>query len=358
MIGTNESPFAAIGFEQVHRDGQRMAVAAARARYHLAPDGRLTRAEDTALVLSDTYERAPANSPLLQVSDLVPFRPWADVTLIGQAYAPDRRQADAWMIGLRVGDQPTVYRVTGPREWKAVRAGGTDGFVLGAPMPCDNIAIDYRQASGGRVIGDPAGTCDPRNPIGTGLVHRKYTSPAFDYAAPTIEDPDAPIIDPFIQPEPVGFGPIPPSWQQRLQYAGTFNDGWLRHDHPRLPRDFSYRFYQVAHPRLIVRNYLSAGLRISAVNLARNIRQVDFHIPDEEPVARFQWVDGREVTARMNRDGVHLDLRNGPPWWVDITFRAWIEICPRFQKVDVIHADTRSANGLPTSGENGLGEAA
>lgn len=358
MIGKNESPFSAIGFEQVHRDGQRMAVVAARVRYKLTSSGRLTRDNTDALVLSDTYEHASANSPLLRVSDLVPFRPFADVTLIGKAHAPEGKEAAAWMIGLRVSDQPTVYRVTGPREWMAVSAGETDGFVLDAPKACKSIAIDYRQASGGRVIGDPAGNCDLRNPIGAGLVHRKYTSSAFRYVAPTIEDPEAPVTDAFAQPEPVGFGPIPPSWQQRLQYAGTFDDGWLRRDHPRLPRDFRYQFYQVAHPRLIFRKYFPAGLRISAVNLARDHRQVDFRLPDEEPLARFQWVDGREVTARMNRDGLHIDMRNEPPWTVDVTFRVWIEICPRFQKVDLIHADSRGAGGLPASGEFGLEEAA
>jgi hypothetical protein len=137
-----------------------------------------------------------------------------------------------------------------------------------------------------------------------------------------------------------------------------FDDGWLRRDHSHLPRDFRYRFYQVAHPKLIFRKYFPVGLRISAVNLARDHRQADCRLPDEEPLARFQWVDGREVIARMNWDGLHIDMRNEPPWTVDVTFRVGIEICPRFQKVDVIAADTRSAGGLPASGESGLEEAA
>ncbi|KIU27885.1 hypothetical protein SR39_27355 [Methylobacterium radiotolerans] len=64
------------------------------------------------------------------------------------------------------------------------------------------------------------------------------------------------------------------------------------------------------------------------------------------------------MTARMNRDGLHIDMRTEPPWTVDVTFRVWIEICPRFQKVDLIHADSRGAGGLPASGEFGLEEAA
>ena len=80
-------------------------------------------------------------------------------------------------------------------------------------------------------------------------------------------------------------------------------------------------------------------------------------MPDLEPYAHFQWIDGREVFARLNRDGLHIDLRGEPPWPVAIKFRGWIEACPRFLRVDAGFTDAAGAARLPVSREFGLAEA-
>ena len=103
--------------------------------------------------------------------------------------------------------------------------------------------------------------------------------------------------------------------------------------------------------------YLAAGAWIVLGRLTQGVDVVSFALPDLEPFAHFRWRDGREVIARMNRDGLHLDLRGPPPWRVAITFRAWVEICPRFHLLDLALTDAAGAATLPVSGEHGLEEA-
>ncbi|KMO31200.1 hypothetical protein VQ03_27590, partial [Methylobacterium tarhaniae] len=88
MLIRNETPFAAMGFGQLHRDGAPMAVLCVRAGYVLNPDGSLQLAADQAIVLNDVYEGDPLRTPLLRVGDLIPYKPAADVTLLGAAHAP------------------------------------------------------------------------------------------------------------------------------------------------------------------------------------------------------------------------------------------------------------------------------
>ena len=357
MLADNQSPFAAVGFEQVHRDGQRMAVAAVRACYTLHPDGRLTRAAESTLSLSDSFEGPPQTTPLIRTSDLVGFKPAADVTVRAKAHAPHGEPARFWTVGVRVGARSVVLGVHGARRWLPVGPETAPAFVLSDAEPALERPLDWCHAAGGRVIGDPRGDADARNPIGPGLIDARYTSARHAYDAPTIDSPAAPVIDPFARPEPQGFGAVPPSWAGRLRFAGTYDEAWKNGRAPRLPADFDYRFHNVAPAGLTVANYLPANERITLGRLTPGGGSLTFHLPDEEPYAVFKWVDGREVIARMNRDGLHVDLAGEPPWPVEITFRTWIEVCPRFQKLDLGITTAAGAADLPVAREHGLAEA-
>ena len=80
----------------------------------------------------------------------------------------------------------------------------------------------------------------------------------------------------------------------------------------------------------------------------------DFLLPDLVPVARFSFTDGREVTARLHLDGLHLDLREGLRF--DLTWRAWAPICPRFWRIELSLARLAEVRplGLPVSALEGL----
>ena len=354
MLKDNETPFQAIAFEQTHRDRRAMAVVTARACYELHPDGSLGLAARQSLVLSDVYAGPPHISPLLKTSDLVPFRPRADVTCLGQAHAPNGEPAASWTAGLRVGPLSSVVRVHGPRKWEPVANARAPQWRLTPAEKTAFAPLDYRVAAGGRVIGDPKGAADPRNPIGAGLIDPRVTSPYFAYDAPQVERDGEPLREIADRPEPAGFGPMPPVWQSRAPFFGTVDVQAVAAGGPRLPGDHDYRYWQSAAPALQVAGYLPAGVTVTLGRLTEGGGALSFDLPDHEPYALYTFRDDREVPVAMHRDGLHIDLSGPPPWPVDITFRCWMEMCPASHVVHLGLTDRAGSAGLPVSTVDGL----
>jgi hypothetical protein len=51
-------------------------------------------------------------------SDVAPFKPRADIALVGRAYAPTGKAVQATDVALRVGHVRKIIRVIGDRRWK------------------------------------------------------------------------------------------------------------------------------------------------------------------------------------------------------------------------------------------------
>lgn len=352
MLTDNNTPFAAIGFEQWHRDGATMAVCSVRGTYEVSPAGGMRLADKQDLVLADEFDGDPQKAPLVKPNDLVPYKPGTDVTFLGSGFAPHGQPAPMFNAAIQIMDFWKTVRLAGPRDWVAHEDAG---WVLSYPEAVASLPICYTLASGGRMIGDPDGTVDPRNPIGRNLIHGEFTPTGRDYPAAQIDSEEHPIRDWHSKPPlPQGFGPMSPWWQARQRFTGTYDDHWKEHVHPRLPKDFDYRFYNCAHPDLAFSGYLVAGDQIELINLSPNGRMA-LRLPDLTPFARFSFTDGREVTAVLNLDGVHIDFR-AKPLTMSITWRAWIEICPAFYRIDLeCVPETKLKDlSLPVAGEHGL----
>lgn len=351
MLHDNSTPLAAIGFEQLKPDGSPMAVIAARGSFEIV-EGVIRYAPTQELVLADVFEGDPQRTPLVRVGDLIPFKPAADVTVLGVIQSP--QAVELLRAGLRVTGRGAVLEkhllATGPRDWTH------DGqWRLGPVSAVERVPLDWRLATGGRVIGDPDGTVDPRNPIGAGVVHPDYTSEKLTLPAARIYAELAPLeATPTKPPRPEGMGPVAPWVAARAVHAGTYDQAWQDHHHPLLPLDFDYRFYQSAPEDLQVPGYLHPGDRVQAYGMLPDGALLDFHLPDLAPYATFSFTDGREVQAQLHLDGLHLDLRDGLRF--DLTWRAWAPICPSFWRID-LHLG-RSAEvaalGLPVSALEGL----
>jgi len=344
-----------MGFAQLHRDGPMMACLAVRASFDIQADGRLAVSDRQDLVLADEYAGDPHRTSMLKSSDIVPFKPATDVTLVGNAYAPHGRASVGWPVRLSVGDFALKLRVSGPRKWLPGLKGLRPSWKLGPAESIDSVPLDYRNAAGGRFIGDPDGDAERRNPIGPGMLHGDYTRYSKEFPAPQIDSDDAPIAGPYDAPEPQGFGPISPWWIQRQAFAGTYDDDWKANRHPRLPNDFDYRFYQVAHPKLIMTGYLKGDERITVEGCHYSNQRISFRLPGIAIVAEHSWDDGREVRTRLNLDGVHLDLRGELPQ-VDVTWRGWITRCPAYLSANINMVSLAEVETLPASDETGLVE--
>ena len=353
MLHDNNTPFAALAFDQWHPNGATMAVISARARITVGSDGQQFYDPDVELVLADEFAGDPHKTPLLMVNDLIPYKPGADVTLAATLQGVE--PVDALLGTVGVGARTATLRGTGARKWFYDKR-----WRLSDPDPIQSLDVCYTKASGGRIIGHPDGEVDPANPIGAGIIHPDFTPQHMEFAAAQIEWASDPITsDPMHRARAAGFGPIPPWWKQRLAFAGTYDKDWEDNVHPRLPKDFDYRHYQTAQSDLVLDNFITPGTAFQTNGLRPGGVEFGFQIPDIVPVAKFSFVDGREIRVRLHIDGLHLDLKKETPVY-DLTFRAWIETCPSLYRVDLDVMTQRDAakHQFPISGSEGLIEAA
>lgn len=356
MLAKNDTPFAAISFEHMHRDDMPMAVVAVRASYNLSADGQLTLSNRQELVYADEYLGNPVSTALCRVSDLVPFKPHTDITIIGYTYPPEGASAIGWDFGLTLGKNSRMLRAHGLREW--IRQ-DDDSWQLGKTSAVDRVPLDYRYSAGSTILDSTDNDPNGDNPVGIARLDPERTYRQDRIPAVLIENPDEKTPDPFHMAAPQGTGPIAPTWGFRMRYTGTTDKNWYETRFPNVPDDFDYRFFQCAHPSLIWHGFLKGDETFILHRLVAGGNCVQFQLPGICPYARFEWLDGRVAMAKLNLDGIHIDTGNKEaPWKVDLTWRGWAAICPQFFKVDLFHAelDDPILEGLLVSDENGLSE--
>ncbi len=322
MSVINQTPFTAIAFRQYDLAGRMMGVVSVRGTFNLVEDGPLALAQNQAPLLpADEYAGDPHETDMIAQSSLVPFKPGTDVTFVGAAYAPNEIPRASWTCGLTVGPVSKSLRVFGNRHWEAVRKpegkgrpkqsqrGRREGWVMGEAEPAQYVVLSWNKAFGGS---DPSGLDEkeayPTNPIGRGIVSESAPEAVQRIPAPQIEDPDQPITDWRKKYEPQNIAPIPPFWPQRHQYAGTYDDAWLKHRYPMLPEDFDFRFWQCAHPDLVTQQWLKGD---EPFELRKLIYQYPV-VRGALPGIRLQMQlprDGGTGVADFVLDGVHFDMR-------------------------------------------------
>ncbi|MEZ4293829.1 MAG: DUF2169 domain-containing protein [Polyangiaceae bacterium] len=142
------------------------------------------------------WDDDPARS-LRFASDLVPIKTAADITIIGSAYSPGALPQRSFVARFRVGEVERAIEV------HADRAIGPDGSLIEGP-PIARMPLLYERARGGPQSSNPVGIPPlARDAHGRTLL-------------PNLQDPGAGVES----IEPVGFGPVAPSWPGRRVRLG------------------------------------------------------------------------------------------------------------------------------------------
>jgi len=211
-------------------------------------------------VVGDVYWGEPGTSSIKYASDYHIGKPYSDIIMLGDAFAPAAQEVTQLDVGLNVGQVHKTIRVFGDRHWQDGR--------LTSPKPFKTMAMKYEKAYGGVVSTDgQTQEVNRRNPLGRGFAGQRNTKEMNGVPLPNLEDPNNLISDPTQQPMPACFGVSAPHWLPRSDYAGTYDERWQNKRAPYLPEDFDKRFFCMAHPDLIYPGFLNGGESVEITNM-------------------------------------------------------------------------------------------
>ena len=235
--------------------------------------------EQQPVLASEEYHNGDVTGSLLFDADTAPFKPCADVVLVGQAYAPQGRPAGHVDVLLEVGPLRKALRVFGNRHWlfpsRAVMIP-----VISPPEAFTEMPLRYELAFGG--IDRKGGKWCDKNFIGKGFLGKKSKASVDGKPLPNIEDPARLITSWDDEPSPAGYGFYNAAWQPRVGYGGT--EKGLEQPHPLfgLAADFNHAYYNSAHPDLQAPGYLRGDEEVDLINLTRDGRR-RFRLPGVRP---------------------------------------------------------------------------
>ncbi|HSN88793.1 MAG TPA: DUF2169 domain-containing protein [Thermoanaerobaculia bacterium] len=263
----NTSPFKASMALFPDASGVDTLYVAVRATFTVRAGALSVAERQEPLKLTDEYWGEPGTSSLKHPGDVHLGKPTTDLALLGDAWAPRGRPVPQMDVTLRVGQLQKTLRVFGDREWR-----GPLDLRISPPIPFERVPLVYERAYGGVVKHDAEKgplEVDWRNPVGIGFGMRKLPEEQAQRKLPNLEDPAQLIGSPRDRPRPACFGFIPPSWEPRRQYAGTYDDAWQETRAPYLPKDFQMKFFNAAHPDLVCPGYLRGGepVRVEGASL-------------------------------------------------------------------------------------------
>ena len=261
------------------RPGAWVLTVVAKATYLLRPGECALGPSQESPAAEDRYAGDDPARALLRPRDLVPAKPLADVILTGSAFAPERRATRSIVARLAVGEIDKRIEIMADR-WLGPSGAVTEG------APFVQMPLGYERAAGG-----------PPNPIGV---------------TPGARDAEGRMLLPNLQRvgaavgafEPIGFGPISPSWPERRERLG--------------PSAASFSFHDLASrplPEGMDLGYFNAAPRdqqVRAISPSETITLEHLH-PDPEHARLITRLPG--LVARATLEG----RRSGP---VAIAMRA------------------------------------
>jgi hypothetical protein len=196
-----------------HR-GLHMVAAVVKATFAFVPEGEMLRVPTEPIALTDEhYEHDPQQSVRV-ASDLVPYRPHADVLLRGFACTHRGRPAPWLTVRLQVmrGDTPVLDK-------QVLVHGAPDPTNLGRRIPFMRAPLRWELASGG--------PWSAENPVGS---------------------TEARIFDPLQWDRPVGFGAVARGWPVRQQRLGALDAERLHAPWAEIPDEFPWDYFSAAPP--------------------------------------------------------------------------------------------------------------
>jgi hypothetical protein len=252
------------------RRGSYTLTVVAKATFRLAPGEAVFADEQEYPSEIDKYYSGDLARCIYSPSDLVPRKRRADVLLVGHAYAPDGapvRSLLAWLVAGKVDKEIEVF---GDRALKP------DGRIAEGPGFA-KMSLAYERAAGGP---------DTANPVGVRTGEGARADTYGFVPLPNLERPGRTSIGRSVVIDPIGFGPVSPTWPARRRLLGAHEGvvaGTALKDAP-LPEDFDFSYFNAA-PQDQQADTISETERIVLQNLHPELPRLVMTLPGLHPRA-------------------------------------------------------------------------
>ena len=131
-----------------------------------------------------------------------------------------------------------------------------------------------------------------------------------------------------------GLGPIAKAWLPRRSEAGTFDAAWKNTRHPRMPKDYSFAFWNAAPKRLQVDPYLTGGEQFTLKGFRHDPTPIEFTLPVVGVAAHKDTPDGPK--ARLSLTDVAIDITAPDPNMHRVTL-IWRGVFANPDDIEAIH---------------------
>ncbi len=242
---------------------------------------------------------------LHSASDLAPYKPRADVTVVGKAYSPPRELSRMVTARVQVGTVDKRVQVHADRFLDSQGRIVDDKFF-------SKMGIGYERA-----FGEP-GTA---NPVGIGMEGRPDSRGRVKL--PNLQAPGTELTGPNAKRRPYAFGPIPPTWPSRHSLLHGASIDFLAADSlsQDLPAEFHWAFFNVGPPDQQLEE-IRADQNIRLEHLHPDEAQLDIQLPGYYPCVYMQ-----------RADEAHRVQMQGDTLWIDtnrlvltVTWRAQVTL--------------------------------
>jgi len=288
-------PLHAWGFVWQSQDGRHAQTVVVKATFTLAP-GKVTLAEEQDVANeTDSYWNDDPTRSIVAPSDKAPYKPRADVMLVGHAHAPNKQVVRSVVVRLTVGDLDKAIEVFCDRGFRI-----HDGQLL------EGQRFNKSRLSWERAAGGP----DTNNPIGI-----RFDAPPDAYGMVAIANLQPPGL--FVSKRsdvfaPVCFGPVGPNWpsraERRTRSAASFpQPGWTEMP---LPDGLDPLYFQAAPPDQQVTE-IRPNERIILENLVADHPRLVTSLPGLRPRAFVDRATGEHEEVALVADTLFIDTDRG-----------------------------------------------
>jgi hypothetical protein len=319
--------------------------------------------EDQLINPGDVFWDTPMNSSVRFESDFAPYKLQTDVVLIARTHAPQGKPTLQCTVGFQVGERSKKIQVTGDRRARFTAKDSAPMFT--DPEPFIDMGLRYERAYGGTDVFSDKSTVYPypRNPLGSGFAVLNERESVDNLLLPNLEDlndlltPQRLCIGEFAkwvdQPQPMGFGWVPKTWQPRCLLAGVMpadrateqemrkayaqlvpvdqREAYVKHGLP----DMDFRFFNGASDGLSL-PFLTGGEMVRTANLSPEGR-LDFRLPTDSPRIGLDIGSGVEAPeVVLHTVQIRLEERQVDLVWRAAVPYAGLDWLPQMRKMQVL----------------------